>query len=94
MKFNVTEKHYQIIKDILKKYPYAFYVFGSRVKGTHRNLSDFDLCFMEKIPDATVTKIKGDFEDSDLPFQVDLIDFNRCSDAFKNHIQNDLTLFS
>lgn len=72
-----------MIKNILKKYPYQFYVFGSCVKGTHHNLSDFDLCFMEKIPDAVLTKIKGDFEDSDLLFQVDLVDFKRCSDAFK-----------
>jgi predicted nucleotidyltransferase len=94
MKFNISENQYQIIKNILGKYPYQFYVFGSRVKGTHRNLSDFDLCFMGNIPDATITKIKGDFEDSDLPFQVDIIDFNRCSDDFKKLIQKDLVLFS
>ena len=35
----------QIVREILSKYPYSFYAYGSRVKGNARKLSDLDLCY-------------------------------------------------
>jgi len=29
----LEDKHLKIVKDILSKYPYQFYAYGSRVKG-------------------------------------------------------------
>jgi uncharacterized protein len=46
----IENKHREIIHNILKKYPYKFYAYGSRVKGTARKYSDLDLCFQEDIP--------------------------------------------
>jgi predicted nucleotidyltransferase len=67
-------RHQKIIQQILSKYPYKFYAYGSRVKGTARKLSDLDLCYQEKIPDATAFKIEEEFKESDLPFIVELVD--------------------
>ena len=39
----VTEKEEKIIKDILRKYPYDFYYYGSRVKGDFTKASDLDI---------------------------------------------------
>lgn len=33
---HIEPRHYIIIKEILKKYPYTFYAFGSRVKGGYK----------------------------------------------------------
>ncbi len=41
----VEKKHLKIIQDILTKYPYKFFAFGSRVRGDYKKLSDLDLCF-------------------------------------------------
>lgn len=89
---HLEERHKKIVNDILKKYPYTFYAYGSRVKGTHRQTSDLDICFLEPIPLAVQAHIEEDFEESDLPFQVDLTDFNLMTPSFQKHIQKDLTL--
>lgn len=86
----LEDRHAEIIKDILKKYPYQFYAFGSRVKGTHRKLSDLDLCYKNNIPLRELRKISDEFSDSDLPFKIDIVNFNRCSPEFKALIQKEM----
>ena len=88
---HIEPRHYIIIKDILKKYPYTFYAFGSRVKGNHKKFSDLDLCFFEDIPGNIKAHIDEEFENSDLPYKVDLVNWDSCSIDFKKLIKNDLT---
>ena len=66
-------RHYQIVKQTLGKYPYKFYAYGSRVKGTARKLSDLDICYLEDIPDPIAFQIEEEFKESDLPFVVELV---------------------
>ena len=66
-------RHRQIIQQILSKYPYFFYAYGSRVKGTARRLSDLDLCYLENIPGAVIFQIEEELKESDLPFLVELV---------------------
>ena len=79
----------KIIREILIKYPYTFYVFGSRSKGTEKRFSDLDLCFFEDIPWNVRAHIDEDFEESDLPFTVDVVDWNMCDKNFKKIIRKD-----
>ncbi|CAI2162911.1 16643_t:CDS:10 [Funneliformis geosporum] len=65
-------RHYQIIQLIFSKYPYKYYIYGSRAKGTARRLSDLDLCYLEEIPDALALQIEEEFKASDLPFLAEL----------------------
>jgi len=66
-------KHRKIVSEILSKYPYQFFVYGSRAKGTARKLSDLDLCYQDNnLSDATVFQIEEEFKESDLPFLVEL----------------------
>ena len=58
---------------------------GSRVKGNPKKFSDIDLCFIEKIPGNVQSHIDEDFEESDLPYKVDVMDWHACDEAFKNH---------
>ena len=85
-------RHYKIVKDILSKYPYTFYAFGSRARGNPKLLSDLDLCFVENIPWSVRAHINEDFEESNLPFTVDVIDWNTCSDEFRAQIKPNLIL--
>ncbi|CAG8465027.1 10478_t:CDS:2 [Gigaspora margarita] len=68
----LKERHQKIVQQILAKYPYQFYAYGSRVKGTARQLSDLDICYQENIPDAVAFQIEEEFKESDLPFMVEL----------------------
>lgn len=89
----LEERHRQIILGILRKYPYEFYAFGSRTKaGKAKKFSDLDLCFFDSIPSTVQFSIKEDFEESDLPFTVDLVAWESCSNDFKNLIKDDLVL--
>ena len=88
------EKDQKIIQDILWKYPYTFYVFGSRAKGNPKPLSDLDLCFKDLIPSEGISKIQEEFEESDLPYTVDIVNWNRCAKAFQESIKDDLFCLS
>lgn len=92
MMLDLREKDWQIIKNILGHYPYQFYAFGSRVKHTAKKFSDLDLCYKEKIPNTVIAKIEGEFEESDLPFKVEILDWHHCDPDFQKKIEKDLVL--
>ena len=91
MMLHMEARHRKIVDTILKKYPYQFYAFGSRAVGTPRRFSDLDLCFKQEIPERTVTLIEAEFAESDLPYTVDLVDWNQCTPSFRRTISKDLT---
>ena len=88
----MEQRHLNIVENILQKYPYEIAAFGSRVRGNSKRLSDLDLCVMQPISDLVLGNMQEDFEESDLPFTVDIVRWDRCSDAFKKCIQNDLII--
>ena len=91
---DIKEKYLNIIKEILKKYSYTFYVYGSRAKKKARKNSDLDLCYKEKIPRKVLFDIKEQFEESDLPFKVDIVSWEDMNPTFQKLIEKDLTLMS
>jgi uncharacterized protein len=89
--FQLESRHQQIIQQILSKYPYQFYAYGSRAKGTARRLSDLDLCCLENIPDKVAFQIEEEFKESDLPFIVELVAWKHMRPSFRELIKPDLT---
>ncbi len=61
------------------------WVFGSRAKGTARESSDLDLAILgpHPLPFRTLTRLRRTFEDSYLPFTVDLVDWNSLDEDFR-----------
>ena len=88
----IEQRHLEIVNTVLSKYPYDFYAFGSRAKGSPKRFSDLDLCFFDHIPWNIQAHIEEDFEESDLPYKVDLVDWNICDETFQNLIKKDLVL--
>ena len=86
----LEERHWKIVQQILSKYPYKFYAYGSRVKGNARQLSDLDICYYDNIPDNIVFLIEEEFKESDLPFKVDLVAWKRMKSGFRKLISRDL----
>lgn len=69
------------------------YVFGSRARGDAKPFSDLDLAIDDQgkpFPLSIQAAIAYDFEESDLPFKVDIVDLNSIRDSFKKHIAHDL----
>lgn len=79
-----------LLRNILDKFEYIFFAYGSRVKGTQKKFSDLDLCIMEPISDLEMFYIKEALENSDLPFKVDIKRWDDMSKDFQAIIQRDL----
>ena len=76
--FGLTERDMHTIHDIFKKYSdvQQVNIFGSRAKGNYRLGSDIDLVIMNgSVSDNIVYRIISDFEESTLPYKLDLINF-------------------
>ncbi len=88
--FGLADRDMKTLQDIFKKYPDVknVFVFGSRAKGTYKQSSDIDLAIMnEGVKDTFIRKMKSDFEDSSLPYTVDLVNYPTLKHPeLKNHI--------
>lgn len=98
IKFDVTPKELIIIKNILENYLHPnckAWVFGSRAKSSALFNSDLDLALecKDKIDLKILSKIKIAFEDSRLPYRVDVVDINAVKPYFKEIIEKEMILF-
>jgi predicted nucleotidyltransferase len=86
----LSERDMLTITGILRKYPDIWRVclFGSRAKGTFHSGSDIDLAIMNAgLRETTIRRLKSDFEESSLPYFVDVVDFPSIThEALKDHI--------
>jgi uncharacterized protein len=66
-------------------------VFGSRIKGRAKPHSDLDLALRGNgaLPIARFGRIVEAFQESNLPFRVDLVDWCRCSPEFRRLIESE-----
>ena len=62
-------------------------IFGSWARGNQKNYSDVDLGFLGKdpLPAETLAELEQDFENSNLPQVVEVVDFSYLPEAFKKH---------
>lgn len=81
----------RILDSILLRYPYEYYAYGSRAKGTQRDSSDLDLCIMGSIDAETYIHLKSVLmENNELTISVDLIRWEKVSPEFQEAIREDL----
>lgn len=88
---DVPERHLETIKRILAEYAGGCEVraFGSRMNGPAKEYSDLDLAIVGngKLTRRQKMLLREAFEESDLPFRVDVVDYNAISDAFRTIIE-------
>jgi predicted nucleotidyltransferase len=67
------------------------WAFGSRVQGKARKFSDLDLAILGEtpLPLPVVAALANDFDDSDLPVKVDIVDWALVSPAFREIIRQE-----
>jgi len=80
-------KSIKYLKKLLKeKLPEEsqFFLFGSRAKGTNSKFSDIDIgVITNKDIEDIIIEIKEIIEESFVPYDVDIIDFNNVSKKFR-----------
>jgi predicted nucleotidyltransferase len=65
----------------------AVWAYGSRMKGTARRNSDLDLVvFVDQASRAKISDLKESFEESNLPFEVDLHGWEELPREFRDQI--------
>jgi predicted nucleotidyltransferase len=88
---DIPIQYEQIIARIAHTYApdHEVRVFGSRVRGTARQHSDVDLAFMGANPLSMdqLLHLREAFENSELPFRVDLVDWQGATAAFKASVE-------
>ena len=88
---DVAPAHLALVRDILATHvPDATVrVFGSRTDGTARPHSDLDLAIDAGRPLdlGTLAHLEEAFQESDLPFRVDVVDWQRVSGPFRERIR-------
>ncbi len=84
---DIQHQHLQIIHHILDEFlpNTAVWAFGSRIQGRAKTYSDLDLVIVgqQQIPLKIYYQIQDAFEESALPYRVDILDWHRISADFK-----------
>jgi predicted nucleotidyltransferase len=100
----LEKKYLSIIKkiflDTLPLNEYNIFLFGSRAERNHRRRSDADVGVFgkTKLPPLLKAILEEKLDNANVPYRVDIIDFNETNDYFKkealkkivvwNHPQN------
>ena len=86
--------HAKIARDILIQHlpvGVSVRVFGSRAKGTAKPYSDLDLALKgkDRLPSAFLADLAEALSESDLPFKVDVLDWQSVAPSFREVIDRD-----
>jgi predicted nucleotidyltransferase len=88
---DLPPQHLEAIRAILRRHVPECEVraFGSRVSGPAKNYSDLDLAVVApgKLNADTLRHVKEAFEESALPFRVDVLDWHETSPDFQKVIE-------
>jgi len=91
MQFGLTDKTLNTLYSIFQKYTdiKEVILYGSRAKGNYRKGSDIDISLKtgEDFSFTNLLRISGDFDDSDMPYLVDVSVYDKLSNPdLKAHI--------
>src|SRR6218665_700450 len=90
---DVRADHLELVQRILQQHvPDAeVWAFGSRAKGLARDPSDLDLCIRAAaaLSFEQMGLLREAFEESNLPYKVDVVDWTMASAAFREIIERD-----
>lgn len=75
----------QIVMNQVDQDKYLVFLFGSRVHQHHRSFADIDIGILGNgpVPAALIENIREAIDESIVPYPVDIVDFYRVSQEFK-----------
>ena len=93
MSLDIRPDHLKIVEEILKKHlpDREVWAFGSRVNGTAKETSDLDLVVIgeNSLDFQTLGALRDYFSESNLPYKVDLVDWAKIGETFREIIRKD-----
>lgn len=74
MKFGLSEKIYDEIKNIVNKYnKYQFKIFGSRARGDYKANSDIDIAVFGHVSERDEFLILNELDLINMPYTIDVV---------------------
>ncbi len=92
---NVAPQDLKILRKLLDKHlpGTAVWIYGSRVKSISTPKSDLDVVvFSTPKQRLQVSNLREEFDESDLPFQIDLFVWDDVPEAFKMRIKSEAVI--
>ena len=91
LRINLPADHRRLVLDILRTHlpqHTRTWVFGSRATGRARRYSDLDLAIDagRRLTLDEIARLAEAFGDSDLPYKVDLVDWHKIDDRWRQTI--------
>lgn len=87
---DMTDDQHALILDLIKKYlpNITVWAYGSRVKRTARPYSDLDMVvFATPEKKRQVSDLREAYEESNLPFRVDVLVWDEVPESFRRNIK-------
>lgn len=93
MLLDIRADHLKMVQETLAKLVpnREVWAFGSRAKWLAKEYSDLDLCIVGETPLSfrTLGLLEEAFDESDLPYKVDVVDWATTSDSFRKIIERE-----
>lgn len=95
---DISPEHLGLVRAILARHlstEVKVWVFGSRATGGAKRFSDLDLALQgaQALPQGVLRDLAESFDDSDLPWKVDVLDWAETGAAFRQIIERDRVPF-
>ena len=95
---DIRADHLRIVQDVLRRHLPAgvkVWVFGSRATWATKDSSDLDLALEGdgEVPARSLSALESAFEDSDLPYAVDVADLKRIGESFRQVVEQQRVRF-
>ena len=88
---DISPENWRIVRDILQRYvpDREVWAFGSRAKWTAKEFSDLDIAIIGDKPlsIALTADLREAFQESALPFKIDIVDWASITPSFRQVIQ-------
>lgn len=91
VKSNYLKELTKILEDRGANKDWQAFLFGSSL--IKERFGDLDLGIMGQITNKEISDLKETFQNSGLPYNVDVINFNEVGSAFKNNVFNNKILW-
>jgi type I restriction enzyme S subunit len=92
-RIDISAENWRTVRDILQRYLPAreIWAFGSRAKSTAKVFSDLDIAVIgcEPMGISLMATLREAFQESALPFKVDIVDWATTSPDFQQIIARD-----
>ncbi len=90
---DIRPDHWDIVEGLLRRHvpQREVWAFGSRTQWTAKTYSDLDLAILGNEPLSAdhLSALQEDFSESSLPWKVDVVEWSRLSDTFRQIIERD-----